>query len=366
MTTQAPWNGLEDITRIAATNHPVRGVVLGAIAHDYLVYTNQQYAAGGPDWSGWVGPSPIEKPWVFNGGAPPPGEPWPQNGSADLNVAFDLVGAQHALGMSQLWGLDMKGGLIGKVLEGGGWETAGGTALRGFACVQWNVTGDPTKAIFSKPQRILSTFQMWGVTRDCQLIHALKVAQPTNGRVATPEWDLTNWNDAPPAMAVAATMKNDNKGQVWVLDPRHRLWSCWWDGDAQAWSAWSGPASDDAPGWNNAPKLKAIAVSQHRGAIASRNRAAEGGEPDHILLGITDTDRLVATMLRGSNAHWEPWSAPNWNGCRQSVKDIAAVQQSDGCLQIWAVSGDGTLMTISQTKRGGDWGPWHVWTSPPR
>lgn len=359
MTTQTPWMGLGHVTKITATNHPVRGVVLAAIAHDYLVYTNTQFAAGGPDWSGWVGPTPIEHPFPFAWPPPPEGEPWPQNGSADFNVAFELTGAQHALGMPQLWGLSMKGKLMGRVMDGGDWSDTASPSLRGLACVQWTVTADPTKPIFSRPQRVLSEFQMWGITRDCRLVHKLRLQQPTPQ--ASPEpWDLTTWNDAPPAMAVTATMKNDNKGQVWVLDPYLRLWSCWWDGDAQAWSSWSGPARDDGPGWNNAPKLKAIAASQHRGAIAARNRATEGAEPDHILLGINEADQLVATSQRST--HWEPWSGPNWNGCPQSVRDIAAVQQSDGCLQVWAVSKGGDLMTISQTKRGGGWGPWQVGT----
>jgi hypothetical protein len=276
-----------------------------------------------------------------------------------------IAGAQHALGLSQAWALSADGRLKGRLPERGDrWNEAGGPALRAIASVQWNVTPDHKNPLYSQARAVAGKLQLWGITMDWRVVHANLPAMGADG------WDGSeqegSWNDAPPANAVAATMKNDNTAQVWILDGFRRLRSTQWDPRAQGWTAWSGPdeqtslGPDEATiaGWNGAPKLSHVAVSQHRGAVAAYKAAnSESVEADHIVLGVTLDHQLIVSRLRGGSSVWEPWSAPGWNAA-PPVTAAAAVQQSDGCLQVWVVDTSGRLATIRQTKRGGDWGPW--------
>ena len=325
-TTETPWSGLRHIRKIHAINHPERGVVLSALIDDHTTVLNTQLRANGTTWSGWSNPA-----------------------RTDIHK---IAGAQHSLGLSQLWALSLSGKLMGRIPErGGDWEEAGGPAFMALATVPEIVYVDPKNPRSARSQLIASKQQLWGITRDRQLIWARVAGRPLDP-------DLPAWNDAPPVFAVAATVKNDGLGQVWVLNMQQQLRSSAKNApDSELphdWSPWS------KENWNGAPQLRAIAASQHRGAIASRDAAQEGVAPDHILLGITQKYELVASTLRSPNPVWGAWSPPNWNNCTGAVLDAAAVQQSDGCLQVWAVTYGGYLAMCRQTKRGGDWTAWQT------
>lgn len=327
MTTEAPWEGLRQVRKIHAINHPERGVLLSALTADYTIVFNSQLAANGTTWGGWGDPA---------------------FGRTDIHK---IAGAQHALGLGQIWALNMAGKLMGKIPErGGDWEEVGGPALMALATVPEIVYVDPKNPRFAQSQLIASSQQLWGITRDLRLISARVVGQPLDK-------DLPTWNDAPPVFAVAATVKNDGLGQVWVLNMQQQLRSSTRNApnseSPHEWSPWS------KENWNGAPQLRAIAASQHRGAIASRDAAHEGPAPDHIVLGITEKYELIASILRSPNPVWGAWSPEGWNDCR-GVRDVTAVQQSDGCLQVWAVTYGGYLAMCRQTKRGGDWTAWQT------
>jgi hypothetical protein len=53
----------------------------------------------------------------------------------------------------------------------------------------------------------------------------------------------------------------------------------------------------------------------------------------------------------------KPWeNAPSLT--RIAASQLAAAQQSNGCVQFWAITTDGILISISQISPGGGWGGW--------
>jgi phospholipase C len=107
--------------------------------------------------------------------------------------------------------------------------------------------------------------------------------------------------------------------------------------------------------WNGAPPLMLVAASQ------------QGGSRGAQLWGVDRTGELRSTYQESPGGPWSSWSDV-WNGWSPStVASVAAAQQNDGTVRIWALDGNNELYSNAQTTPGGDWAGWSAagWSGAP-
>ena len=55
--------------------------------------------------------------------------------------------------------------------------------------------------------------------------------------------------------------------------------------------------------------------------------------------------------------NWSGWSKGSWLHA-PPVYELTAAQQNNGCVELWAITLNQALISISQIAPGGNWGPW--------
>lgn len=203
----------------------------------------------------------------------------------------------------------------------------------------WN-NAPPLLQIAASQQGGARGAQVWGITRDYGLVSTY---QETPGG-SWSAWMAAPWVAGGPTvvMQVTACQQNDGRVQLWVTDQQEQLWSIWQTSPGGGWSAWSGP------NWNGAAKgLMQICACQQGGA-----RGAQ-------LWGVTMRDGLVSTYQETPGGNWSAWMAAPWvAGGPKTVLEIAAAQQNNGNVQLWALDQQLQIWSIRQTQPGGSWTGW--------
>lgn len=109
--------------------------------------------------------------------------------------------------------------------------------------------------------------------------------------------------------------------------------------------------------WENAPGLTRIAASQ------------QGGTRGAQLWGIQINNLMASIYQETPGGAWSSWEGPGWAGSLSpSAFDLAACQQNDGRVQLWALDIKQQLWSISQTSPGGNWTSWSGpnWNNAPQ
>jgi phospholipase C len=98
--------------------------------------------------------------------------------------------------------------------------------------------------------------------------------------------------------------------------------------------------------WNNAPPLALVAASQ------------QGGSRGAQLWGVDPSGQLRSTYQETPGGPWSGWSGV-WNGASPgNLISLAAAQQNDGTVRLWAVDANNALYSNAQTSPGGGWTGW--------
>jgi hypothetical protein len=100
------------------------------------------------------------------------------------------------------------------------------------------------------------------------------------------------------------------------------------------------------PSWQNAPPLVRIAASQ------------QGGTGGAQIWGITEQYTLITNFQETPGGTWSGWSPMGSGPVQAGVQEIAAAQQNDGRVELWATDNDEQLWTMWQTTPGGYWSGW--------
>jgi hypothetical protein len=86
--------------------------------------------------------------------------------------------------------------------------------------------------------------------------------------------------------------------------------------------------------------------------------AQQGGSRGAQLWGIDRTGQLRSTYQETPGGPWSAWSGI-WDGSSPAgLVSVAAAQQNDGTVRIWALDADNALYSNAQTSPGSDWTGW--------
>lgn len=208
---------------------------------------------------------------------------------------------------------------------------------------------------------------VWAITAtDFSLICSYK-----EGGAWTP-W--TPWNLPPKPtrfQAITAAQQGNGRAQMWALDTSSRIWSCEERTPGGPWDNWS------APDWNGVPPP---ILASDGGIVFSHIAAcAQGGNRGAVVWAIHDFMFLTAAAQQTPGGKWDAWpksaalstkgwGTPGTSGYVGPIGDphivrVAAAQQSNGTLRLWATLphhpfAGGSLWSIQQTSPGGEWGHW--------
>ena len=306
----ASWWNAPALNKLTASQQGgSRGAQLWGAQYNGKLNTIYQETPGG-GWSSWRGSD-----WAG------PGNP-PQ--------VYELAAAQQNNECVQFWALDMKLQLwtTGQSSPGGNWTPWSGP--------NWNKAPTGMKRIAASQQGGSRGAQLWAITEDYSLITCY---QTTAGGAwsAWAPWPATPQNSQ--FIEITAAQQNDGRVQLWALDTKRQLWSCYQTSPGGNWTGWS------SPNWDGAPNLDNIGVCQ------------QGGSRGAQLWGITEGYTLVSDYQVSAGGNWSGWSTGSWLNAPQ-VYELAAAEQNNGCVQLWVITLDQVLMSIWQTSPGGNWGPW--------
>jgi hypothetical protein len=112
-------------------------------------------------------------------------------------------------------------------------------------------------------------------------------------------------------------------------------------------------------GWHNAdPQLNKLAAAQQGG-----NRGAQ-------LWGVQYNGTVNTIYQVTPGGSWSQWMGPDWAGpgFPSQIYELAAAQQTNGCVQFWGLDVNLELWTTSQSSPGGDWVAWAGpnWNNAPK
>jgi hypothetical protein len=178
--------------------------------------------------------------------------------------------------------------------------------------------------------------QLWAVTEDYSLITCYQI---TAGGKWSPwqSWPATPQNSQ--FIEITAAQQNGGIVQLWALDTKRQLWSCYQTSPGGDWTGWSPPK------WDGAPLLSNIAACQQSGTRGQQ------------LWGITEDYTLVSDYQVSIGGGWSGWSTGSWLNA-PPVYEIIAAQQNNGCVELWVITLGQVLMSISQLAPGGNWSAW--------
>jgi hypothetical protein len=191
--------------------------------------------------------------------------------------------------------------------------------------------------------------QFWGIQIDNQLN---TIYQVTPGG-AWSGWLGNNWAGTvgpPLVFDITAAQQNDGRVQLWALDIKQQLWTVWQTSPGGDWSQWSGP------NWNSAQQLMEVVACQ------------QGGSRGAQLWAITQNYDLVTCYQETPGGGWSGWQTWTATPPNSQFVQLAAAQQNDGRVQIWAIDTYLQLWSCWQTSPGGNWTGWSGpnWDSAPK
>lgn len=304
------WQNAPALNKLAASQQGgSRGAQLWGVQINGTLDTIYQITPGG-GWSQWQGPS-----WAA------PNYP---------KQVYELAAAQQNNGCVQFFALDMKLQLwtTAQSAPGGDWIQWSGP--------NWNKAPQGLKRIAASQQGGTRGAQLWGIADDYSLHTCYQLTAGGNWS-AWQGWAATSQNSQ--FIEITAAQQNDGRVQLWALDTKRQLWSCYQTSPGGDWTAWS------TPNWDGAPLLINIAVCQ------------QGGSRGAQLWGITEDYVLVSDYQVSPGGNWSGWSKGSWLNAPQCY-ELAAAQQNNGSVELWIITLQQVLSGISQTSPGGNWGSW--------
>jgi hypothetical protein len=305
------WQNAPTLTKLTASQQGGnRGAQLWGVQYNGTLNTIYQETPGG-GWSEWMGPT-------WNG---QPGGP---------KQTYELAAAQQNDGRVQFFALDTMLRLWTT------WQTSPGGNWSPWSGPNWNNAPEGMKKITASQQGGNRGAELWGITGDFTLVTCYQVT-PGGNWSGWQGWGATPENSQ--FIEATAAQQNDGRVQLWALDTKLQLWSCWQTSPGGDWTGWSGP------NWNGAPPLANIAACQ------------QGGSRGAQLWGITEDGTLVTDYQVSPGGGWSGWSKESFFGI-EPFYELTAAQQNNGCVQLWAVTTKQVLKSISQTSPGGNWGGW--------
>lgn len=304
------WQNAPILTKLTASQQGgKRGAQLWGVQVNGTLNTIYQITPGG-GWSQWMGPN-----WAG------PGYP---------KQAYELAAAQQNNGCVQFWALDMKLQLwsTAQSAPGGDWIAWSGP--------NWNKASPGMKRIAASQQGGTRGAQLWGITDDYSLVTCYQITAGGSWS-GWQAWPATPQNSQ--FIEVTAAQQNDGRVQLWAIDTKRQLWSCYQTSPGGDWSAWS------APNWDGAPSLSNVAACQ------------QGGSRGAQLWGITEDYVLISDYQVSPGGNWSGWSSGSWSNA-QPCYELTGAQQNNGCVELWIVTLKQVLTSISQTSPGGNWSGW--------
>ena len=304
------WQNAPTLNKLTASQQGgKRGAQLWGVQFNGTLNTIYQITPGG-GWSPWMGP-------IWAG----PGYP---------KQVYELAAAQQNNGCVQFWALDMKLQLwsTAQSAPGGDWTAWSGP--------NWNKAPQGMKRIAASQQGGKRGAQLWGIAEDYSLVTCYQITAGGSWS-GWQAWPATPQNSQ--FSELTAAQQNDGRVQLWAIDTKGQLWSCYQTSPGGDWSAWS------APNWDGAPSLSNIAACQ------------QGGSRGAQLWGITEDYMLISDYQVSLGGNWSGWSKGSWSNA-PACYELTAAQQNNGCVQLWVLTLKQVLTSISQTSPGGNWSGW--------
>jgi hypothetical protein len=304
------WQNAPTFNKLTASQQGgSRGAQLWGVQFNGTLNTIYQVTPGG-SWSQWLGSD-----WA--------GQGFPAQ-------VYELAAAEQNNGCVQFWGLDTKLQLwsTSQSSPGGNWS--------GWSGPNWNNAPPDMKRLAACQQGGTRGAQLWGIAEDLSLLTCYQIT-PGGNWSAWQGWAATPENSQ--FVEITAAQQNDGRVQLWALDTKQQLWSCWQTSPGGDWTAWSGP------NWNGAPSLSNITACQ------------QGGSRGAQIWGITSDYTLVSDYQVSAGGNWSGWSSGSWLNAPQ-VYELTAAQQNNGCVELWALTLNQVLTSIAQTSPGGNWSGW--------
>lgn len=191
--------------------------------------------------------------------------------------------------------------------------------------------------------------QLWGVQMNGTLNTIYQVT-PGGGwsQWLGPTWAGPNYPKQ--VYELGSAQQNNGCVQFFGLDVRLQLWTTGQSAPGGDWTPWLGP------NWNNTPKgMTRVAACQ------------QGGSRGAQLWGITEDKGLATCYQLTPGGNWSGWKT--WRATPQNSQfiELAAAQQNDGRVQLWAIDTKLQLWSWYQNSPGGNWTAWSApkWDGAP-
>lgn len=185
--------------------------------------------------------------------------------------------------------------------------------------------------------------QLWGVDIKGKL-HTCYQGSPGG---SWSDWKGVGWNDPkePQAIYELAAGQNQPDGRVYffALDMKHDLWARWQTSPGGNWGPWQ-KNFHALPGTSKATKLCVV---------------REGGGHGLSVFAITEQGYLVHTnSIVPTDKTWAPWLDFQATPQKSRFIEVTACEQKDGRSAVWALDTQRQLWGAGQESPGGKWGPW--------
>jgi hypothetical protein len=194
--------------------------------------------------------------------------------------------------------------------------------------------------------------QIWGVDFKGQL-HTCYQTSPGG---SWSDWAGGGWKDPkePKAIYELAAAQNQPDGRVyfWALDMKGEMWARWQTSPGGNWSAWQ-HNYNGLPGANRPKKIAAVRA---------------GGGHGQVLFAITGDGVLHYSYSILPAGNWSGWAAFPETPEKSRFIEVTACEQKDGRSALWALDTKRQLWGAGQEAPGGKWGAWNGpnWLKAPK
>ena len=194
--------------------------------------------------------------------------------------------------------------------------------------------------------------QLWGVDIKGKLYTCYQ-GSPGGG---WSDWGGVGWSDPKEPKSIyelaAAQTIPDGRVYFWALDMKYDLWARWQTSSGGNWSPWN-KGYNNPPGKNRPKKLAAVRA---------------GGSQGTYLFAILTDGALVYSYSYLPAGNWSGWADFPATPEKSRFIEVAACEQKDGRSAVWALDEKRQLWGSGQETPGGKWGPWHGpnWLKAPK
>ena len=160
------------------------------------------------------------------------------------------------------------------------------------------------------------------------------------------DWGGGGWSDPqePKSIYELAAGQNQPDGRVffWAIDAKRQMWARWQTAPGGSWSPWQ-RNFNQPPGHHRPKKIAAV-----RG----------GGGQGQILFIISENGFLAYSYSLPPANNWGGWAAFPETPEKSRFIEVTACEQKDGRSHVWAIDEKRQLWGSAQESGGGKWGPW--------